>query len=363
MINRLENFAKMLPSYEADRYIDAALIVSPVNRFYLSGFKSSKGIVFVTRDISYFIVDFRYYESACSLIKNMEVVMSSDFKSEILNIIKKHKIKNILLENDGITLAEVLKFEEWFKDDDIFFVKTKKLDDIIYSFREIKTDEEIKNIQTAQEIAERAFNKLLSTLKLGMSEKEIAFNLEFLMKKEGADGISFELIVASGKNSAIPHATPSDKPIKDGDFITIDMGATYKGYCSDMTRTVALGKVSEKQLSVYNTVLKAQTQAISMIKPDALCKKIDDIARKIISENGYEGCFKHALGHGVGIQVHENPVLSVHSEAILKPGMIVTIEPGIYLKNEFGVRIEDMILVTESGYKNLTSLNKDLIIL
>lgn len=363
MTKRLMNLLEKLPIYEDDKQIDAALIVSSINRMYFSGFKSSEGVIFVTRGESYFIVDFRYYEAALKQVKNMKVVLATDLKSEILDIIKRHDIKNILLENNGITLAEVLKFEKLVEKTSINFIKNKTLDDIIHSLRAIKMEDEIKNIKIAQEISERALNKLLPTIKLGMTEKEIAFNLEFLIKKEGADAISFDLIVASGPNSAVPHAEPSNKKVENGDFITIDMGAVYNGYHSDMTRTVAFGKISEKKTLVYETVLQAQNKAMKTIKPNAFCKEVDDIARNFIYENGYEGCFGHALGHGVGLEIHETPLLSSRSEAVLKPGMIVTVEPGIYLKKEFGVRIEDMVLVTEVGYENLTSTCKELMIL
>lgn len=363
MTKRLMNLVEKLPIYEDNKKIDAALIVSSINRLYFSGFKSSEGIIFVTLDESYFVVDFRYYESALKQVKNMKVVLATDFKSEILDIIKRHGIKNILLENDGITLAEVLKFEKLVERTSVKFIKTKTLDDIIYSLRAVKTEDEIKNIKIAQEISERALNKLLPTIKLGMTEREIAFNLEILIRKEGADAISFDLIVASGKNSAIPHAEPSNKRVENGDFITIDMGAVYNGYHSDMTRTVALGKVSEKKKLIYETVLHAQNKAMKAIKPNVFCREVDDIARKFIYENGYEGCFGHALGHGVGLEIHEMPFLSARSEAVLKPGMIITVEPGIYLKNEFGVRIEDMVLVTETGCENLTLASRELLIL
>ncbi len=363
MAKRLVNLKKKLPLYDDGKKIDAALIVSEVNRRYFSGFKSSAGVIFVTRDEGYFIVDFRYYEAALNQVKNMKIVLAADLKSEILNIINRHEVKNILLENEGITLAEVLKFEKWAEEINVNFIKTKTLDDIIHSLRAVKTNDEIKSIKIAQEISERALSKLLPMIKLGITEREIAFNLEFLTKKEGADDISFDLIVASGENSAVPHAEPSNKQIENGDFITIDMGAVYNGYHSDMTRTFALGEISEKKKLVYETVLQAQNKAIQSIKPNTFCKEIDDVARNFIYDNGYEGCFGHALGHGVGLEIHEMPFLSARSEATLKPGMVVTVEPGIYLKGEFGVRIEDMILVTENGYENLTSASNELLIL
>lgn len=361
MTGRLNNLMNKLQKQTES--FDAALITSEINRLYFTGFKSSAGLVLVTRDESYFIVDFRYYEAAAKKVKGVKVALGSDFKSELLKLIKKHKIKSILLENAGITLAEVLKFEAWVKDQGVSFIKTSALDDAICLLRSIKTEEEIQNIKTAQEIAERALGKFLPKIKIGMTEKEAAFNLEFLMRKEGAESVAFDIIVASGKNGAVPHAQPSEKKFENGDFITIDIGAVYNGYHSDMTRTVALGHVSERQREVYDLVLQAQSKAIENIKPGVLCKEVDDIARSFIYKNGYEGCFEHALGHGVGLEIHEKPSLSARSKDGLNPGTVVTVEPGIYLNNEFGVRLEDMVLVSAEGAVNLTSAEKNLIIL
>lgn len=363
MNNRLLNLIKNIPQYEDDIKIDAALIVSPVNRFYFSGFKSSEGFVFVTKEETYLIVDFRYYETALRSIKNIKVILLSNLKSTMSEIIKKHCIKNILIENNDISFAEVIKLEKLFNELGTSLIKTDILDNIIYSLREIKSDEEIKNIKIAQEISERAFHNLLPSIKPGITEKELAFNLEFLIRKEGAEAVSFDIIIASGKNSSVPHAEPTNKPLESGDFITIDMGAVYNGYHSDMTRTLSLNKISDKQKNVYETVLEAQNKAINAVKPGVLSASIDYIAREIINKNGYEGCFEHALGHGVGLNIHEGPLLSSNAKVVLKPGMIVTIEPGIYLSNLFGVRIEDMIVVTNDGYENLTTVDKNLTIL
>ena len=183
------------------------------------------------------------------------------------------------------------------------------------------------------------------------------------MKKLGAERVAFDLIVVSGKNSSLPHGVPSNKPIEKGDFVTIDMGAVYEGYRSDMTRTVAVSNVSDEQKHIYNIVLDAQMKAIEYIKPGIICSEIDKIARDIIYSSGYEGYFGHSTGHSIGIEEHENPSFSRSCRSILEPGMIMTVEPGIYLPNKFGVRIEDMILVNESGYENLTTIDKQLIVL
>ncbi len=342
---------------------EAALITSPVNRRYLSGFKSSEGWIFIAPDGSYFFVDFRYYEAAKKQVKGLNVVLTSDFKADLLKIARKHQVKTVLIENDGITLSEALKVGKWLKEGNIALSKQNALDKALYSLRSQKTPLEIENVKIAQEIAENALRKLFPLIKPGVTEKELAFELEFLLRKEGAEAIAFDLIVASGKNSAIPHAEPSGKPIEIGDFVTIDMGAVYAGYHSDMTRTVAVGAISDEQRRVYNVVLEAQKMAINAVKPGVSCKDIDAIARNFIDESGYANCFGHALGHGVGLEIHEKPFLSKRSEDILQPGMIITIEPGIYLANAFGVRIEDMLLVTADGHENLNAIEKELIIL
>ena len=342
---------------------EAALVSSSVNRRYLSGFKSSEGLIFTTPDESYFFVDFRYYEAAKKQIKGLHVILSSDFKADLLKIARKHRVKTVLIENDGITLSEALKIEKWLKEGHIALNKQNVLDKTLYSLRAEKTPLEIKNIKTAQKIAENAFKQFLPQIKPGVTEKKLAFELEFLLRKEGAEAAAFDLIVASGKNSAVPHAEPSDKVIEMGDFVTVDMGAVHKGYHSDMTRTVAVRQVSEEQLQVYNTVLAAQKMAINAVRPGASCREIDAIARNFISERGYGNYFGHALGHGVGLEIHEKPFLSKRTEDVLRSGMVITIEPGIYLANRFGVRIEDMLLVADDGCENLTTVEKELIIL
>ena len=183
------------------------------------------------------------------------------------------------------------------------------------------------------------------------------------MRKNGSEGIAFDTIAISGKNTSLPHGVPTDKKIEKGDFFTMDFGAVSGGYCSDMTRTVAVGCVSERQKFVYDTVLNAQTESLKIIKEGAVCKDIDAVARNLIYNNGFEGCFGHGLGHSVGLEIHESPAFNTRDETVLKSGTVITVEPGIYLENEFGVRIEDMVLVTENGIINLTESPKELIIL
>ena len=240
---------------------------------------------------------------------------------------------------------------------------SKKLEELITSSREIKEAEEIECIKKAQSIAEAAFNHVLTFIKPGVTEKQIALELDFYMLSHGAEAVSFETIAVTGAKSSMPHGVPDDTIVKDGDFITMDFGAVYKGYHSDMTRTVAVCNVSDKQKKIYDIVLKAQENALSVLKSGLSCAQADKAARGIIEDAGYGDYFGHGTGHGVGVEIHEEPSLSPRSKQTLKEGDVVTVEPGIYLPSEFGVRIEDMALITKDGYENLTSAPKELIIL
>jgi len=227
--------------------------------------------------------------------------------------------------------------------------------------RRIKTAEEIELHRQAEHIGDIAFEEILKELKPGVTELEIAAKLEYIMKMNGADKLSFESIVASGGNSSKPHAEPGHKKIESGDFVTMDFGCVYNGYCSDMTRTVVVGKANEKQKEIYNTVLKAQLAVLDMLKPGYPGKAYDKVARDLIYGAGYEGYFGHGLGHSVGLEIHENPRFSMIEEDIIEAGMIMTVEPGIYIPDFGGVRIEDMVVMTADGYENLTHSEKELI--
>jgi len=237
------------------------------------------------------------------------------------------------------------------------------LSDTVNQLRRVKTEDEILNIKYAQSITDKAFSHILEYIKPGKTEKEIALELEFFMRANKSEGVAFETIVVSGKNSSLPHGVPTDKPLEYGDFITMDFGAAFGGYCSDMTRTVALGGVDEKQELVYNTVLKAQNAVLENIGNGKKCRDMDKIARDLINSAGFEGCFGHGLGHSLGLEIHENPACNTRDDTILIPGMLMTVEPGIYIENTFGVRIEDLVVIRENGYENLTTSPKELIIL
>lgn len=363
MNEKVLNLLKRLPENEGDSTIDAVIIYSDVNRFYMSSFKSSDGIIIITRNNAYLIVDFRYYEIAIKTVEGFEVILSDNYNTTIKNIIKKENLKGFLLEFKKLPLSIAKGFETLLDQNGAQAIISSTLDDILSSMRMIKTEREIENIKIAQQITESAFNYAVPRIKIGTKERDIALDLEFFMRKNGASASAFNIIVVSGKNSSLPHGEPGNKPIEWGDFITIDMGAVYNGYNSDMTRTIAVGKVSNRQKEVYNTVLKAQKSALKLLKPGVKCGDIDKAARDIIYGAGFEGCFGHALGHGVGVEVHEKPSVSPKSDNVLNKGMVITIEPGIYINDNFGVRIEDMVLINECGYENFTDIEKDLIII
>jgi Xaa-Pro aminopeptidase len=344
----------------------AALITSQVNRRYVTGFKSSYGVVVVTKDRNYFLTDNRYYEKAVEVVTNCKVVVVDDLKDQGLKhqleyIFIKHQIETISVENQSMTLSMLEKYKKMFPQIEID--TSSRLSDAILKKRTVKTQEEVEKIVTAQKIAERAFGKLVSKLRAGMTEKQIAAVLNYYMLELGADGPAFDIIAASGKNSAVPHATPTDKPIEHGDFLILDFGAVVDGYHSDMTRTLVVGKPTESMKRVYDAVKSANEDAMRAVRVDITGKLLDNVARATLEAWGYADYFKHSLGHGVGLEVHEKPTLSVKSQShsTLREGMVVTIEPGVYIPGKFGVRIEDMVVVTKSGCINLTKTSKNLI--
>ena len=337
----------------------AYLIASPENRRWLTGFASSDGYLLITKNEAVFLVDSRYIEAAQKQISACESVLLTSLSSQLPEYINKLGITALYTEAQRLSVSDFEKIKNISPCPCI----AGKADGVIDSLRRIKTEDEKSKILKAQTIAEKAFDRVLDFIKIGVTEREIALELDFFMLKNGAECVSFETIAVSGKNSSMPHGVPSDKKIEKGDFITLDFGAVVDGYHSDMTRTVAVGEVSSKQAEVYETVLNAQLKSLETLKTGVSCFDADAAARNIIRNAGYGEYFGHGTGHGVGIEIHEAPRLSPKSDAILKTGDIVTVEPGIYLPDEFGVRIEDMAFITEKGYENLTKSPKNLIIL
>lgn len=351
-MTRLERLAQRLPED-----LHAGIITSETARRYYTGFPSSAGVLLVSREKSWFFIDFRYYEHAKAKISDCEVLLTENLSEQLNRLFISNGLWTAGVETASMTLEE-------FKGVKKQLTEAKLLDDsrfqeLLLEDRLVKSEEEIQAVCAAQEIAERAFDETLNYIKAGRTEREIALYLDYTMRKLGAEALSFDTIVASGQNSSVPHAVPTDKPVQDGDFIVIDFGAVIDGYHSDMTRTVSIGSVSSEQERVYDTVLKAQLAAIEKAAAGVPCAEIDAAARKLIENNGYAGCFGHSTGHGIGLEIHEAPNVSPKSKTLAKPGMLFSIEPGIYLEGKFGVRIEDMVVVQKKGCRNLTKTKKE----
>lgn len=341
---------------------DAAMITSDINRRYFTGMKSSAGIVLIFKDAAYLIIDFRYIEKAEKTVKSCTVLRQSDnFSEQIKELLKKHGAKTIAIESKDMTVSRLNMMKKRFCDFE--FMDGDELSNEIYDMRTIKSKDEIDSILKAQRIAEDAFSELLEYIKPGRTEREVALKLDGLMLKKGAEALSFETIALTGANTSMPHGVPGDTRIKSGDFVLMDFGAVLDGYHSDMTRTVCVGEPTEKMRSVYDIVLEAQLKALDFVKAGITGSELDACGRSVIDSAGYGEYFGHALGHGVGLEIHEYPTVSSRSNTVLEENMIVTVEPGIYLPGEFGVRIEDFVAVTENSCVNLTKCPKNLIIL
>ncbi|MDP4008424.1 MAG: aminopeptidase P family protein [Candidatus Peregrinibacteria bacterium] len=340
------------------------LVTNKFNLKYLIGFTGSNGFMLLTKDKNYFFTDGRYLEIAKKLEKSKSskvkfefVLYDQNFKNKWKEILKKHRIKILNFEADDLTVSKLSSFKKLSKG--VIFKET--VHEIATKMRVQKNRTELKKVSKAQQIIEKVFSQIKKELKVGQTEKQIAWRIKELCQKFKANDISFEPIVGFGDNSASPHHNNSDRKLKKGDVILIDHGARFQGYCSDMTRMIWTRKPTEKETEVYNTVLSAQMAGIKAIKAGETASKVAKIARKIIEEAGYGDNYTHSLGHGVGIEVHDPPTsLSTRSKDTLKEGMVVTIEPGIYLSGEFGVRIEDMGVVTKKGIKLFTKTPKQL---
>lgn len=342
-------------------FADAALIFSEVSRFYFTGFPATDGCLLVTPDEGIFYTDSRYTEAAEKKIGAQFVRDSKELYKDLAAVFADKGIKTVALENDRLTLAQYEELCE--KLPGISFCITNALAKAIEEIRIVKTEDEIENIVAAQRIAEKAFEHILDFLKPGKTEKEVRLELEYFMLSHGADDLSFETIAVAGVKTSMPHGVPGDNVIKSGDFVTMDYGALVDGYHSDMTRTVAVGDITDEQRKVYETVLEAQFAGLGALRDGISGVDADKAARDVIAKAGYGNFFGHGTGHGVGVEIHEAPTLSPRSEHTLKTGHVVTVEPGIYLPGKFGVRIEDMALITDGGCRILTDCPKELIVI
>ena len=338
-----------------DYGVNAALVITASNTFYLSGYESTNCRILITNDKDYFFTDMRYLEEAKNAIGDRFEVLLGGVE-EIKGIVDDLCVKALGVE-ENVSYGEYRSLEELFKG-----VEFVAVDEAFSKIRAIKTEREISLIKTAQSITETAFNEILPFIKEGVTEIEIAARLEYIMLKNGCE-LAFDSIVAFGENGSKPHAHRSERKLRRGEFVTMDFGAKYKGYCSDMTRTVALGAVDERKARAYNAVLEANKLAEKAIKIGEKCCDIDAVARNYLAKFSLDKFFSHSLGHSVGVDIHEMPAFSPRCDEVLKEGMIITVEPGVYLEGDFGLRIEDMALVTKNGAEILTHADKNLIVL
>ena len=338
----------------------AALVTSDVNRRYLSGFASSAGAVLVTKKRSLLLLDFRYYEAASKRVQPpMEVVRFTRLIDDLNSIFLKENIKSVYIEDESVTVSKLREFGEAM----IPQIMTDGLSQKLSEIRLIKTPDEVEKIITAQRITERAYTEVLNFLKPGVTERKIAVELEHLIKLYGGERIAFDLICITGANTSLPHGVPGERVVQEGDFFTFDIGSVYEGYHSDMTRTVAVGSATDEMRMIYETVLEAHRKAQRAIIAGNTVADVDIAARDHIDSCGYGEYFGHSTGHGVGLEIHEAPAVYKTCHTVLRDNMVITDEPGIYLPDKFGVRIEDMFLVRGDQPLDLAVIEKELVII
>lgn len=347
---RVEQLRVMLQ----EQGLSALLVASPINRRYLTGFTGSAGYVLITRDESYLLTDFRYMTQAPEQAKGFKVVEhGSKVMETVKELLTAEGITSLGFEQEHITYAVFTTFTEQLKP-----ITLIPVSGLVEKLRIFKDSEELRVMQRAADLADATFSHILNIVEVGKTEREIDLQMEMFMRSHGATSSSFDTIVASGERSALPHGVASERVIQGNEFITFDFGALLDGYCSDLTRTIALGTPDPKLKEIYDIVLEAQLHALDHIKPGMTGREADALTRDIISKYGYGEYFGHSTGHGLGMEVHESPRLSKLSDDVLEPGMVVTVEPGIYLPGLGGVRIEDDIVITETGIHILTSSSK-----
>jgi Xaa-Pro aminopeptidase len=361
-INIRSNLRKRLETIRSkikENEIDGILITKRENYMYLSGFTGSSAYLVITSDSADLITDFRYIEQATKQAPLFNIIKyKGNVAIEINNALKRNNVEKLGFESIDLTYDKYEDYSSKFEVKELIPLKN-----IIESIRMIKDSEELQFIKKAVEIADGAFLNVLPLIKPGILETEVSAEIEYFMKKQGAQGSSFQTIVASGARSAMPHGVASNKEIKNGDVIIMDYGAIYQGYCSDITRTIFLGKPDEKMTKIYDIVLRAQKEALNGAHKGLKGREIDSIAREIINNSRYEKNFGHGLGHGVGLEIHEEPRFAPSDDNTMENGMVVTVEPGIYVEGYGGVRIEDMIVIKDDQPEILTRATKELIVL
>lgn len=342
--------------------LDAVLLTCRANRFYASGFDSydTDGVCLVTADAAYYWTDGRYIEAASRQVQDAEVGLTdaaNPYHVLIAGAIKRHGIRRLGIDDGYMTLADYRRYRDQLP------CELLPATSVLTRLRARKDTAELARMERAQRIAEGALEEVLNDIRPGVTEQFLAARLVFLMRNAGAENVSFDPIVISGAKTSMPHGVPSGKQVEAGDFVTMDFGALCEGYCSDMTRTVAVGSATEEMERVYETVLSAQKAGIAMARAGVAGSVVDDAARRVIAKAGYGDYFTHSFGHSLGVEIHESPNASPSNPEPLPEGAVVSAEPGIYLPGKFGVRIEDVVVLEEDGCRNLTRAPKELLIL
>ncbi|MDV2684448.1 Xaa-Pro peptidase family protein [Alkalihalophilus lindianensis] len=335
--------------------LDVVIILSKENRRYFSNFTGTSGALLITNSDLLLLTDFRYAEQAKDQAPLFEVKQHTGVLQEALGKqLKEMNVRHVGIE-DSLTVGFLVGVKKETTTCEFHSIESE-----VNEIRKIKDEGEIQKIKKGVELCDLAFNHILSFIKPGLSEKEIGLELEYVMKKNGAEGIKANHVIASGERSALPHGAATNRIVNAGEFVKMDIGAVVDGYFSDFTRTVVIGEPNDKQLEIYEIVHKAQEEALNYIGPGKVCSEVDEVARSIIREAGYGENFGHSLGHALGLHIHEKPAMRSTDKSVLEPGMVITVEPGIYLPGWGGVRIEDLIIIREDGYENATKSTKEL---
>ena len=352
MIKRINRLRESFDRLE----VDAILITSQTNHRYFTKFDNGDGCLLITKKNAYAFEDFRYTEIASKLLKDAYTVIQLKGKRSdwLGDVIRSENIGSIGIEDFSVSLNEFVKLKN-----DLPNVELKNIGATVSLLREVKDEWEIEQIRKAQEITDLAFEHILGIISTEITETDVAAELEYFMRKHGAEDKSFETISISAEKTSLPHGVPENVKIKKG-FFTMDFGATVNGYHSDMTRTICVGKADDKMKKLYNTVLEAQLAGLEYLRAGVVCRDADNVAREIINKE-YNGLFGHSLGHSVGLEIHEVPCLAPSFDKILVPNNVVTVEPGIYIAGKYGCRIEDLVVIKENGIENLTKSTKKLI--
>lgn len=355
----MERVKRLISSLPLDT--DSGIIISkPSNIFYLSGY-TGEGLLAIVRDAGAIVTDFRYVEQAQQQAPGFEVLSIDNEKNHarlVADFLHAHGIQEALYEDDQFTVKAAQQLKEALQG-----IRLAPLNQAPEALRQVKDEQEVSLIEKACAISSQAYEWLLGEIGQGMTETQVRLKLEFRLLELGADALAFNCIVASGPNGSLPHAVPGSRKLQQGDLVTLDFGAKYRGYCADMTRTIAIGQPSDQMRRVFDLVLATQIASQDALAPGKVCRDVDAIARKMIGDAGHAEHFGHGLGHAVGIDIHEDPRLSPKCDEVIKPGHVLTVEPGVYLPGIGGVRIENTCLVTQTGARSLVQAKRDLVIL